>query len=118
LSVAHHEVARTLMCDECFRDKPSKGAKTELAAQVLKEKRKDTTMARHTDEATKAPILKDAAEGMGTNAIATKHGVSWPTAKRIIDGNGQRVKSGKKAVRAKSSAKPSNGIGAGPITAM
>lgn len=101
------------MCDECFHDKPSNGVKTELAAEILKEKRKDTTMSKRTDEATKAAILEDAAGGMNVEQIRRKHNVSWPTAKRIIDGNGApAAKRGRPAKAAGHSSGPRSPRGA------
>jgi hypothetical protein len=115
LSIASHEVAGTLMCDECFREKPSKGVKTQLAAEVLKEKRKDTTMAKRIDEATREAIRKDAADGTNLNAIAMKHGVGWGTVRDIVNVSG-KTRAAKRGRTAKAATKSSNGNGA--TTAM
>jgi len=90
LAVAHHEVAGTLMCDECFREKPSKGVKTELAAEVLKKKAEEKTMRTQTviDESLRESILKDHKNGMSVEAIRKARGMAWYVVKRIVGGNG------------------------------
>ncbi len=123
LSVAHHEVAGTMMCDECFEGKPSNGVRpTDLVAKVLKKKAEGKTMAKRIDDATKAAIRKDAAEGMNYNAIAKKQGVGWGTVRDAIDENGKkgagggRPKSSAAARRGRPS-KSANGNGGVTLTA-
>ena len=102
LCIAHHEVAGTPMCAECFEGKPSNGVRTELAAEVFngKKKAEERPMAKRIDEATKAAIRKDAADGMSVEQIRIKHHVSWPSARDIVKGSvggAARVKRGRPA---------------------
>lgn len=72
-------------------------------------------MAKRIDEATRREILKDHAQGMKVNAIATKHGVGWITAKTIIargEGGDANKSSGKRG-RPKNAKVPAAGAAAG-----
>lgn len=109
LSVARHEVAGTHMCDGCFGGKPSSGVRKELAAGILEAKREKTKMPKRTSEETRTAILKDAAAGMTVEQIRVKHGVGWPTAKRIIDDGGIATRPARRGRAAKAAAKSSNG---------
>jgi hypothetical protein len=93
--VAHRIVGKTPMCDAHFRSAmgmPPLGA----GSGPVKKKAEGKQMAKRIDEATKAAILKDSAAGMNVNAIATKHGVGWITAKTIVSGDGPKRAGGAK----------------------
>jgi len=116
LAVAHHEVAGTLMCDECFREKPSKGVKTELAAEVLKRKTEEKKMA--TD---KEALQRDRASGMSVREIAAKHGCSKDLVYLYTRANGDKAKRGRAAKAAARLGKSANALARslnGATTAM
>jgi hypothetical protein len=87
------------MCGGCFADQeanPPQETKPQ-ALQFLddvKKEKEGTTMAKRIDDATREKVLKDHAEGMNTNAIATKHGLGWITVKTITGGSSGKKRAG------------------------
>jgi hypothetical protein len=67
----------------------SLGAKEEAASEP--ESKGETQMAKSPDQSTIDAMRKDATAGIGTNAIAEKHGVTWATAKKYTGGDGTKV---------------------------
>lgn len=89
-SVAMRLIGRTPVCDRHMRSRlgmPQIEPEVEVKTEVKTEATTMGKMGKRIDEETRREILKDAAAGMGTNAIAVKHGVGWATAKKVIDGN-------------------------------
>jgi hypothetical protein len=92
LSIARHDVACTLMCDDCFAGRASRGISVALLKREPEKKVEEKkAMAIRLDDATKEAIRKDAEGGMSLADISKKHSVSWPTAKQYAGVvNGQK----------------------------
>jgi hypothetical protein len=100
------------MCGGCVADyeaNPPKPAQPDKAVQFLgevKNEKEEKTMAKRIEDEVRQEILKDHAAGMTTNAIATKHGVGWITAKTVISATGgKRAGGGNSSPAAKRAAK-------------
>jgi hypothetical protein len=101
LSVARHEVNGTPMCDACLEGKrprvwPKLAAEVFRSADAGKTKKEGNAMGsgrKGPDEATRAKILKDHADGMSVEAIRKRYDTGWITVKNIVagkDGGGRR----------------------------
>lgn len=81
-------MGKTPVCEEHYRQRMGIPAPPTTR---LKDppKQESEAMPKRIDEETKAAILRDHADGMNVNAIATKHSVGWLTAKKTISESGK-----------------------------